>query len=254
MNKMKAFSSKLKENAASVILCLCELIVGILLLFRPVGFTRGIIIAFGLLLVIGGGVCIYRYFKSEAEAASRQQNLTKGLIIVMVGLFCVLKSQWFIAVFPILTILYGVVILFTGAYKVQYAVDSRRLKKKNFLTACISAVLALLFAAIILWNPFKNSGVRWGLIAVYLIVEAILDCVVLFGDEKKIAAFVKNKKEASKARREEKAAQKAEAAKSAESEAAQMAAESAEPVSEDSSSAPAAAEPAVSAVADPETK
>lgn len=41
----------IKENAGSLILSLAEIAVGILLLVNPVGFTAGIIIAAGVLLL-----------------------------------------------------------------------------------------------------------------------------------------------------------------------------------------------------------
>lgn len=186
---------KLKENLAYLILCLCEIIVGILLLIKPVAFTRGIIIAFGILLTAAGILWIVRYIREIPVLAAKQQTLTKGLIGVTAGLFCALQSQWFMKTFPMLTILYGVIILFTGAYKIQYSVDIKRLKKKNFVSSCVSAGLAVLFSVIILWNPFGSSGARWILTGVFLIIESVLDLFIVFGNEKTAAgAFKKEEK------------------------------------------------------------
>lgn len=182
---------KLKENLAYLILCLCEMVVGILLLIKPVAFTRGIIIAFGILLTAAGIFSIIRYIREIPVLAAKQQTLTKGLIGMVTGLFCALQSRWFIKTFPILTILYGVIILFTGAYKIQSSVDIKRLKKKNFVSSCISAGFSVLFAVVILWNPFGSSSVRWILIGVFLIVEAVLDLFIVFGNEKTVVGALK---------------------------------------------------------------
>lgn len=91
-----------------------------------------------------------------------------------------LKSQWFIATFPLLTILYGIIILITGLLKIQWAVDMLRMKIQKWFFAAIGAALSLLFAAVILMNPFESTVFLWRFVAVSLILEAILDIVTLF--------------------------------------------------------------------------
>ena len=44
----------LKRNLSSVAMSLAEIIIGILLLVNPVGFTSGIIVTFGVVLMITG--------------------------------------------------------------------------------------------------------------------------------------------------------------------------------------------------------
>ena len=44
----------IRENTGVLILCIAELLVGILLLINPVGFTAGIVIAAGVLLIASG--------------------------------------------------------------------------------------------------------------------------------------------------------------------------------------------------------
>lgn len=39
------------------------------------------------------------------------------------------QYNWFIATFPLLTILYGILILLTGFFKVQWAMDMIRMKQ-----------------------------------------------------------------------------------------------------------------------------
>lgn len=57
--------------------------------------------------------------------------------------------------------------------------DLLRLKVRYWFLAGINAALAILFAAIILSNPFVSTVVLWRVAAISLIVEAALDVVVL---------------------------------------------------------------------------
>ena len=167
-------------KAGSILGCLCELLVGILLLINPAGFTSGIIIALGAVLIAVGIKNIFLYFRTDPLIAATQQCLVKGLVAIIAGLFCILRSDWFIATFPLLTMLYGVVILITGVAKVQWAMDLRRMHIDEWFLAALGAVLSILFAVVILMNPFSTTAVLWTFVAISLIIQAVLDIIALF--------------------------------------------------------------------------
>lgn len=170
----------LKQNANSIIISLFEILVGILLLIDPIGFTSGIIITFGIILIFIGIISIIKYFRTSPETAMKSRLLLVGLIALMTGLFCTFKSHWFVATFPLLTILYGVAILITGLGKVQWAVDMLRLKKRRWFLPAISAVLSLICAAVILMNPFTSTTILWTFTGVTLIIESVFDIIAMF--------------------------------------------------------------------------
>ncbi|MGN1160014.1 MAG: HdeD family acid-resistance protein [Lachnospiraceae bacterium] len=175
---------KASSKVSNIIVSLCEMIIGILLLVNPIGFTTGIIVFIGIVLLLMGLSKVVGYFREAPEEAALKQGLTRGCIEILAGLFCIIKSEWFIVTFPILTILYGIGILVTGIAKVQWTVDSIRLKMKRWFWIAISAVLTLACAVLILCNPFSSTTVLWTFIAVILIVEAVMDIVA--------TVFVKN--------------------------------------------------------------
>ena len=78
----------LKENADGIVLCLFELIVGILLLINPVGFTAGIITIAGIVLMILGRIEVVKYFRMSADEAMLSQALTKGLLSLLPQIHC----------------------------------------------------------------------------------------------------------------------------------------------------------------------
>ncbi len=169
----------LKENFGTIIVCLLEIIVGILLLIDPVGFTSTIITAIGAVLFIRGIFSIISYFRKNVKIASAEQSMAKGLIAIMGGLFCILKNGVIIDVFSILTLLYGIGVLLLGTFKVQFTFDLIRTKKRWALSA-ISALLTLGFAVLIIFNPFESTKMLWIFIAVTLIFEALLDIISVF--------------------------------------------------------------------------
>lgn len=169
----------LRDKLPNIIMALGEILVGILLLVNPFRFTAGIITGAGILLVALGAVTVLAYFKADPLEAAKGQQLTKGLSVLLAGIFCIFKSEWFLITFPLLTILYGFGILLTGIAKVQWAVDMFRLKKESWHYAALSAGVTVVVAAVILMDPFATTAVLWTFIAVSLIVEAVVDIVAL---------------------------------------------------------------------------
>lgn len=169
----------LKGHANEIVLCLFELIAGVLLLINPVSFTSWIIIIAGIVLMVMGLVEVIKYFRTNAKQASIEQTLVKGLIFIFAGAFCAFKTEWFVVTFPVLTIIYGVVILLTGISKIQLTVDMIRLKNKKWFMAAINAVISIICAIIILSSPFTSTTVLWMFTGASLLAEGVLDGVTM---------------------------------------------------------------------------
>ena len=169
----------LKSNFSGIVMCLIEVLVGILLLVNPVGFTAGIIIGAGVVLLVMGLASVIKYFRMEPEEAMKSQMLLKGFIFVLAGGFCALKSDWFIITFPVLTLIYGVVILISGLAKIQWMVDLIRMKKQKWFLAGISALISLVCGVVVISSPFGSTAVLWMFTGASLIAEAVFDIVAL---------------------------------------------------------------------------
>ena len=165
----------LKQNGGAIVAGLVELLVGILLFVDPEGFTSGILMAVGIILLLCGVVCLIRYFRTEPVQAALEQNFSKGLIMILLGVLFVLWTEMIITIFPFAR-LCGVAILIIGVVKLQQGVDLLRLKSRFWFLAGVNALLSIVFAAIILSDP----PILWQLAAISLIVEAVLDIAVLF--------------------------------------------------------------------------
>jgi len=168
-----------KRNIGGILMCLFELLAGILLLINPVMFTSGIIVVLGIVLLIIGLLGVISYFKMGPEEAAIKQTLAKGLAVSAAGLFCIVQYQWFVESFSILAVLYGVIILVMGFSKIQWAVDLLRMKKDKWFLAAIGALLSVVFAIVILMNPFHSTKILWIFVGVSLILEAAVDIMAL---------------------------------------------------------------------------
>ena len=173
----------LKRSLSGVAMSLVELIIGILLLVNPVGFTSGIIVAFGVVLMIMGAGSIIKYFRTEPEEAAVNQSFVKGLVELLAGAFCAFNAPWFLVTFPVLTLVYGVVILITGLTKLQWMVDIIRMKRSKWFWAAISAAISIICGITIITSPFSTTAVLWMFIGISLIVEAVFDMIgSIFGN------------------------------------------------------------------------
>ena len=181
---MKTF---LKSNFTALVIILSELVVGILLLIKPVGFTRGILMALGAVLAVKGLFGVERYFRTEPQQAAKEQGLAQNLALLMVGCFCLFRSEWFTRTFPMLTMIYGVLILFSSLYKIEQTVDIWRLKSGNPLWSGINALLTLVFGCVTLASPFGTISALWVFIGVGLLVEAAFDIAVIVLNQSKKA-------------------------------------------------------------------
>lgn len=146
---------------------------------NPVVFTAGIITAAGILLLLTGAFTILKYFRTDPFEAMLEQGLVKGICAISGGILCVFKKELIITTFPLLTVLYGVVILFTGIMRVQWAVDMMRIKKEQWQMAGIGAAVSIMLSAIILLNPFKSTVALWRFVAISMIIGAVIDLVIL---------------------------------------------------------------------------
>lgn len=168
----------LKKSFHNIVGAIVQLVIGILILCKPDTFTKGIIIAVGFFLLLFAAKNLIEFFRIDAMDAYKQRNVSKGLLSLIAGLFCIFKAKWFLLTFPILTLLYGVAILIYGINKIEFAAVMKRLNNRVWLWVGINSLISIICALIIITDPFGTSKALWMFAGIYLIVQAILDIVV----------------------------------------------------------------------------
>lgn len=169
----------LRRNGKTILSGILELVVGILLFINPEGLTNVIFKGIGIVLLFCGAFCAVQYFRTEPMRAVLEQNLFKGLLMLLVGCCLTFYTGVLGTVFAELARVYGLVILIAGIMKIQQTVDLLRLKVRFWFLSVLGALAALVFAGLLLFYPFETAGALWQLAAISLIVEAVLDIVLL---------------------------------------------------------------------------
>ncbi len=160
-----------------LVFCLAEIVLGILLLIDPIGFTSMIITVIGAILALCGIFNIIKYFAVPAPQAAMEQLLSKGILFLGAGAFAVFGKSVIIGALPLITIVYGVIMLIAGVNKIQFIADSIRRKDRRWYFGIVSAAISLALGAIVLINPFGTLDILWIFTGIALIVDAVLDAV-----------------------------------------------------------------------------
>ena len=176
---LKKLAVLLGGRTGGIIASAVEIVIGILLLIDPETFTKGIVIVLGVLLCVLGIINIVRYFRRPVQVLGSDWALSRGVMMILVGMFCVFKSQWLLAALPALFVIYGVIMLVSGVMKLQRMADLRRLGHPRWYMPGLAALLYIVLAVIILLNPFSTVAVVWIFVGVSMIVSAILDIITL---------------------------------------------------------------------------
>ncbi len=169
----------LKENWSSILTTVFLIVVGILLLVNPGTFAIIIIKIAGVLLAALGVFDLVKYFRAAPEEAAKGSSFFSGAVMITAGFICIFSGSWFIAVFPVLAVIYGVFQILLGFRKLQRTVDALRMKHPLWWLKCISAVISLLFGFIIAANPEMTLIGIWVFIGLTMIIEGIFDAVAM---------------------------------------------------------------------------
>ena len=173
---MKKF---LTSKIGNILLCIAEIIVGVLLLVNPDAVTSAFIIGAGAVMILTGIVFCTLYFVGEAEKMVIKQLLFKGLLLIILGVLCVTQYGVLLAALPFVTWVYAIAMLILAAYKVQCTVDILRLSGIRWYFPAISAALAVVLALFILLNPNTAMKIVWGFMGVSIILEAGLEIATI---------------------------------------------------------------------------
>lgn len=170
----------LKGNAGTLATIAFLIIVGVLLLVNPETFAVVVVKVAGVLLMLLGAVDIIKYFRTPAPEAVQGQSFYSGAVLITVGCFGLFASGWFVKVFPVLAVIYGLMQILLGLRKLQRTVDALRLKLPLWHLRGLSAVISLAFGFLIALNPEMTVIGIWVFTGLSMILEGVFDAAVLF--------------------------------------------------------------------------
>lgn len=175
----------MKKISVSLMLSVCEVLLGLSLLMDPVGLASVVIIASGVILALLGALNLYKYVRLPREEAAKTWKLAEGACLLAVGIVCVVNQPWMVQVMGTLTTLYGILTLASAFMKLQIGVDALRGKRPFWYLMVISFVFTAVLAALLIVNPFTEGSV-WIVSGVALLALAVLDAAYfILGRRKK---------------------------------------------------------------------
>ncbi len=157
-----------------------EVYAGIRLLTNPVDFTSSVVYIFGIIMIIVGLISVFRALKIKSSSQLPYRlGLFGGIIDVIIGVVCVFFTQNVIALFPVLIMIYGIVMIVAGIHKIRNYLALKDFGIQRSWLVIVSAILSIILGIIVFFNPFTATATGWTVTGIFLIAEGVCDLFVL---------------------------------------------------------------------------
>ena len=153
-----------------------EVYAGVRLLTAPIDFTTSMVTIFGIIIIIVGIYSIIRAFQAKAtNALPYRLGLFGGILDVIIGALCVFMTDKVVSLFPVLVMIYGVVMVIMGIHKIRNYMILKDFGINRSWLVVLSAVLTIILGIIVFLNPFSATDAAWTYTGIFLIVEGVID-------------------------------------------------------------------------------
>ncbi|MGI6173732.1 MAG: HdeD family acid-resistance protein [Christensenellales bacterium] len=150
------------------------ILIGLALLFAPEISGTAIVWALATLLILFGIISIVTYFVDERYAVMRRGSFTTGLAATALGLLLAIRPTILIAFLPTV---WGCLLCFGGFFKLQAAIDLKRMSYKRWYIELIMGIVTVILGGVVLSDPFEAALVMTRFIGASLLIEGISDVV-----------------------------------------------------------------------------
>ena len=162
-----------------VVLSAMFLLLGIYLVVNPETSLIMICRILGAAMAVFGVMKIVLYFIHEVEGVAIRFDFAVGLFCIILGVL-------------MLSVMIGLLVLVDSVFKLQVAVDSRRMGAHSWWVTLVCTVVCLVLGILLVFNPFDGKQMLTIMMGVSLIVDGVQNlCTVVYA-----AVFVKDVKNA----------------------------------------------------------
>ena len=156
-------------------------VLGILLMVFPRISAAALCYILGTILIVYGAVKIVGYFSKDLYRLAFQYDLAFGILLVVIGLLLLFD---FVGVITFMFLVFGVLILADGLFKIQMSLDARSFGIRKWWVILFSALLAGVLGLILIFHPVESAGAFMALFGLALLAEGVLGiCVALYAVE-----------------------------------------------------------------------
>ena len=163
-------AAKIWYIAISAIFC----IIGLMLIIHP-GFSIGFIGTLcGIALIVFGVVKLAGYFSGDAYRAIFKLDMAAGILSVILGIVIVINPQ---GLLNLICIVLGVAVLLDGIFKIQTAIESKRMGVGRWQLIMIPAVITGIAGLILLLRPAESGELLTIILGVSVFCGGVMNLI-----------------------------------------------------------------------------
>lgn len=168
---MENFKNILKKTGrVSILESLIFAILGIILVWKPVGTVKAITWVLGSIFILTGIYKIIIYFKTKGENDFFNYDLVYGLMAIVIGIVAVAYIDIIGSIFRIII---GIWIIYSAFIRMNASVQIKKVNNTVWIYSLILAIIMFCFGLFIL----INSGAIVTTIGFIMIAYSIIDII-----------------------------------------------------------------------------
>jgi len=151
-------------------------ILGLFLVIWPYIYAVILCYLFGTIMIVTGIVRIISYIRREVSGFLSWYELPLGLLDILMATVFFLHPQSVMRVLPIIV---AFMIMVDSMFNLQRAIDMKRMGLSRWWVILLFSIISVLFALLLMINPFEGSITLIIFIGITLIIDSIQNiCVV----------------------------------------------------------------------------
>ena len=179
--KMREKWKRLRMGAA--VTCICMFVLGIVLVIWPGISVLTACMLLGIFCIVAGLYEIARYFKLGTAGVFFRYDFSSGIFSILAGIFLLLHPHGLAMLLPIAA---GLYILTRSIQDLQTAFEMRRGHIGNWIIVLFLGVADLIFALLLLFNPFGGAKTLTIFLGIALIVNSLRSLYLIYGISKAV--------------------------------------------------------------------
>lgn len=166
---------KTVKNIYSV-MALCSVLGGAILFLWP-GVGLDVLCKIcGAFLVLYGIAKISSYFTTDMFQLAFQFDLGLGVVSIILGSVMLFRTENFVG---FLAFCIGMFMLVDAALRIQTAIDAKKFGIERWIWILVTAIIAGIIGAVLLFNPFEITSLVVRLIGIGIFLNGVMNLVVV---------------------------------------------------------------------------
>lgn len=174
------------ENLLSALM---YVVVGGLLVVFPTSIAKSICYTIAIVVIAIGVVKIISFLLKEEQEGFTRTGLVSGIVFIAIGTFIAIRSKAVISVIPFIL---GILILFSGISKLQYALQLRKYSEDKNHVMMITAVINIVLGILLAFNPFRAARLMLIILGICMIATGLSDMVSAIYFYRKLKAHIQD--------------------------------------------------------------